>query len=226
MGNIFRDPMVLHIFLHDRKESLLYSKYKWSGFRIEQGKHYQGGFSKSAISSVNHKNGPCNAEMMGTENACHELRAMETFQDKYDCILPWDNREGVLCDFDQLSEALLNYTCTADSGQLFCDANEYVDCTNIPRPCEKLDITAGADDHDIYVNQSYASIEFGINNELVSYVEDYIGYDWQSFIGEVGGTFGVFLGFSCLTLIIDLKNFALSLTQKMKKSKKIHSPIV
>ena len=43
--------------------------------------------------------------------------------------------------------------------------------------------------------------------ELVTYVEEYFTYDWQSFIGEVGGTFGLFLGVSMLTTLFDLIDF-------------------
>ena len=48
-----------------------------------------------------------------------------------------------------------------------------------------------------------------IQNELVTYVEEYFTYDWQSFIGEVGGTFGLFMGVSMLTTLFDLIEFIL-----------------
>ena len=50
-------------------------------------------------------------------------------------------------------------------------------------------------------------VEMSIQNELVTYVEEYFTYDWQSFIGEVGGTFGLFLGVSMLTTLFDLIEF-------------------
>ena len=53
-------------------------------------------------------------------------------------------------------------------------------------------------------------VEMSIQNELVTYVEEYFTYDWQSFIGEVGGTFGLFMGVSLLTTLFDLIEFILS----------------
>ena len=53
-------------------------------------------------------------------------------------------------------------------------------------------------------------VEMSIQNELVTYVEEYFTYDWQSFIGEVGGTFGLFMGVSMLTTLFDLIEFILS----------------
>ena len=50
-------------------------------------------------------------------------------------------------------------------------------------------------------------VEISIKNELVTYVEEYFTYDWQSFIGEVGGTFGLFMGVSLLTTLFDLIEF-------------------
>ena len=41
----------------------------------------------------------------------------------------------------------------------------------------------------------------------MTYVEEYFTYDWQSFIGEVGGTFGLFMGVSMLTTLFDLIEF-------------------
>ena len=52
-------------------------------------------------------------------------------------------------------------------------------------------------------------VEMSIQNELVTYVEEYFTYDWQSFIGEVGGTFGLFMGVSMLTTLFDLIEFIL-----------------
>ena len=51
------------------------------------------------------------------------------------------------------------------------------------------------------------SLDITFEKELVTYVEEYFTYDWQSFIGEVGGTFGLFLGVSVFTTLFDLIEF-------------------
>ena len=52
-------------------------------------------------------------------------------------------------------------------------------------------------------------VHITLDNELVTYVEEYFTYDLQSFIGEIGGTFGLFLGVSMLTSLFDLFEFIL-----------------
>ena len=48
-------------------------------------------------------------------------------------------------------------------------------------------------------SRSYLKIE--LQNTYVQNVEDNIAYDFQSFIGEVGGTLGLFLGLSFVSFI-------------------------
>ena len=43
--------------------------------------------------------------------------------------------------------------------------------------------------------------------QMNTFFIEYFTYDWQSFIGEVGGTFGLFLGVSMLTTLFDLIEF-------------------
>ena len=46
-----------------------------------------------------------------------------------------------------------------------------------------------------------ASIEFMLLGPQVLYITDYVAYDAQSFIGEVGGTLGLMLGLSALSFV-------------------------
>ena len=57
------------------------------------------------------------------------------------------------------------------------------------------------------IGQGRTRVEIAFSDELVTYVEEYFTYDWQSFIGEVGGTFGLFMGVSILTTLFDLIEF-------------------
>ena len=82
------------------------------------------------------------------------------------------------------------------------------------RPCRKIDYLFGVDESDLEGEEEneedsnetsqLTKVDISLQNELVTYVEEYYTYDWQSFIGEVGGTFGLFLGVSMLTAIFDL----------------------
>ena len=94
-----------------------------------------------------------------------------------------------------------------------CNGGKIVDCSSILRPCKKIDYLFGVDESDIEHEEDeedsnetsqLTKVDISLQNELVTYVEEYYTYDWQSFIGEVGGTFGLFLGVSMLTTIFDL----------------------
>ena len=92
-----------------------------------------------------------------------------------------------------------------------CNGGKIVDCSSIQRPCKKIDYLFGIDEGAVEdeedSNDQLTKVDISLENELVTYVEEYYTYDWQSFIGEVGGTFGLFLGVSMLTTIFDLIEF-------------------
>ena len=44
------------------------------------------------------------------------------------------------------------------------------------------------------------SLELQIGNKYVIYVIDFVGYDFQSFFGEIGGTLGFLLGISLASI--------------------------
>ena len=91
-----------------------------------------------------------------------------------------------------------------------CNQENIVNCSTILRPCKKIDYYFVAYDEDFVEdeeNWQMTIVEASINNELVTYIEEYFTYDLQSFIGEVGGTFGLFMGVSLLTTLFDLIDF-------------------
>ena len=91
-----------------------------------------------------------------------------------------------------------------------CNQENIVNCSTILRPCKKIDysfVSYGEDFVEDEENWQMTVVEASINNELVTYIEEYFTYDLQSFIGEVGGTFGLFMGVSLLTTLFDLIEF-------------------
>ena len=85
-----------------------------------------------------------------------------------------------------------------------CNQENIVNCSTILRPCNKIDysfVKYGEDLVEDEENSQMTVVEVSINNELVTYIEEYFTYDLQSFIGEVGGTFGLFMGVSLLSIL-------------------------
>ena len=82
-----------------------------------------------------------------------------------------------------------------------------VDCSTTQRPCQKIEYFLNVDQGAAEGMSRLTSFDITFEKEIVTYIEEYFTYDWQSFIGEVGGTFGLFLGVSVFTTLFDLIEF-------------------
>ena len=134
------------------------------------------------------------------------------------CILPWMKQmhpKIQLCEDENetLKEAINEYLCAMNH-----ITNHLFNATELEESCKEYD-TLFPDCHSIrscreviLEKQFKNSARYREDEEVVSslwlfwsnprivYVEDFIGYDFHNFIGEVGGFFGLFLGFSFTSL--------------------------
>ena len=132
------------------------------------------------------------------------------------CILPWMKLmqpKTQLCDDENeiLKEAINKYLCAMNhitSNAIFnatefkesCNESDvfFPDCQSI-RSCrevllEKQYKSSGRNEEEV------SSLWLFWSNPRIFYVEDFVSYDFHNFIGEVGGFFGLFLGFSFTSL--------------------------
>ena len=131
------------------------------------------------------------------------------------CILPWMKQmhpETKLCEDDKeaLKEAINEYLCAMNhiTNDLFnatefkesCKETDalFPDCHSI-RSCREV-ILEKQFKYSGWYKEEVSYLWLFWSNPRIVYVEDFIGYDFHNFIGEVGGFFGLFLGFSFTSL--------------------------
>ena len=65
-------------------------------------------------------------------------------------------------------------------------------------PCSMKKYTMS--DLDLAHNLNVTRIKINFEDPSVEYLTSYVNYDIQNLVGELGGTIGMFLGFSCLSV--------------------------
>ena len=112
------------------------------------------------------------------------------------------------CDYDPEMKALKDYECSIS--EIYprygfkCSNGSYptdFGCKNM-QSCQNEVLTLDISPKD-YGNRSQIVLKW--KEPYITHLEDYYAYDFQSFIGEVGGTSGLFLEFSFLMVVSKLE---------------------
>ena len=102
---------------------------------------------------------------------------------------------------------------------LICENQTQQDCSyqnfniyeaNCSKPCSIVQYTRRIDYWDVsdsYLEESSFTVYLRFSPPLISTVyQEYIIYDIFGMIGTVGGTFGMFIGFSCSSVLSSITN--------------------
>ena len=131
------------------------------------------------------------------------------------CILPWMKQmhpKTLLCEDENetLKEAINEYLCTMNH-----ITNDLFNVTEFKEKCKETDeffpdCHSARSCHEVLLEKQFKSsgryeeevsnLWLFWSNPRIVYVEDFVSYDFHNFIGEVGGFFGLFLGFSFTSL--------------------------
>ena len=87
----FQSSVSFKVHLHDKQESFLFKKYdaKQEIF-VNKGRKTFYQIEKQVIKTLPINGKKCDLTVIGTENACFELKAIEKFKQKFKhCALPW-----------------------------------------------------------------------------------------------------------------------------------------
>ena len=131
------------------------------------------------------------------------------------CILPWMKQmhpKTQLCEDENetLKEAIKEYLCAMNhiTNDLFnatefkesCKETDafFPDCHST-RSCREVLLEKQFKSSGRY-EEEVSNLWLFWSNPRIVYVEDFVSYDFHNFIGEVGGFFGLFLGFSFTSL--------------------------
>ena len=171
--------------------------------------------TKTIVTSLPTKERPCDDTIYYGKESCIEDQATKRFLDKSGCILPWMklmHPSIELCeeDNDVLKEAINEYLCAMNqiTNDLF-NATEFLEkCMDYDPMVSKCNSMRSC--HEVILEKQFKSsyrsrdgmsrLWLFWSNPRIVYVEDFISYDFHNFIGEVGGFFGLFLGFSFTSL--------------------------
>ena len=132
------------------------------------------------------------------------LKAGNLTLEKYKCRLLWMNElefgnEFPYCDENNVTLIVSFWKTTLEEARSKCET--------IPR-CKRSIYDASFEPSYQNVGHNKARVRFQMSSSSVQFITDSYGYNLQSFIGEVGGTAGLFLGLSFLS-VFDLFEYFL-----------------
>ena len=151
---------------------------------------------------------------------CKTRKAGQKFVEKYNCTLPWLDFE----DFESFGKCN-NHIFVAKDNDTYPTIFDLVqdwpkmydsitDCRDL-LPCHRVI-------YEDFIEQRSPTMDFGLNgwisgndssltiqygNPYMQVIKDSVSYDLQSLIGEVGGTLGLLLGLSFLSIFDLLEHF-------------------
>ena len=172
---------------------------------IKSEKMYNLKLSKTKFESLSQEDSQCSLDLFGGPTKCRSLYAGWQVVQKFNCSLPWMHELDFLnisrCqDHDNIGNVTRLWI------EIFND--EIIDeCKEDLLPCirtvyeDSLEEFSAVGQHygdSVASNSSRLSIQFP--NPYVQVIKDSYSYDMQSLIGEVGGTLGLLLGLSFISV--------------------------
>ena len=93
--------------------------------------------------------------------------------------------------------------CMAKAMSLELNTNASLEC---PMNCKVLKYSGRKKLNPVFTNNSDVEVDYQFPSEEVMYFKEYVIYDFSGMIGSVGGSLGLFIGFSFLDFIFYLIN--------------------
>ena len=93
--------------------------------------------------------------------------------------------------------------CMAKAMSLELNTNASLEC---PMNCKRVRYSGRKKLNPVFQNNSDIEVDYQFPTEEVMYFKEYIIYDFSGMIGSVGGSLGLFIGFSFLDFIFYLIN--------------------
>ena len=129
--------------------------------------------------------------------------------EKYNCTLPWmdplEFPNAKECEVDTIPHTepgnhSFDYVgiweIVRDWNQFYAGAQEYEDIL----PCNRTVFYSVNERQPSKTEDTYAKVTINYVNPYIQVIKDSSSYDMQSLIGEVGGTLGLLLGFSFISI--------------------------
>ena len=209
-----------HHALEDRFDRLQQQPFHW----IRMDKTYEIELTKIKFDSLNQEDFKCSEDDFYGPLKSKLYEVGLKIISKYNCTLPWMSQyefpNVTSCEVDSvpnvsnntdfhftpIDHIVKNWTWSYERSEKFENT----------LPCKRTVYNSMANEQSIDIegyNESWVSIKYG--TPYVQNVKDYLSYDMQSLIGEVGGTLRLLLGFSFIS-VFDLFEYVVSSCYKKK----------
>ncbi|KAL3272606.1 hypothetical protein HHI36_014075 [Cryptolaemus montrouzieri] len=184
------------IFIHDLSEIIedrtdqleTYSQF----LHIESGESVYLTIEVKEFHMVDHSAEPCVSRINYSQSRCVEECMHNKLMQTYKCSLPWMRGNSIypLCND---SKVIDNITTILNS-----ERKEYSSTCNCQISCHLYFYLPNVvmREYKLHGNNTLLSIYY--NTNIVSVVEQVVSYDWSSFVADLGGSFGLFLGLSVI----------------------------
>ena len=202
-------PRTYFMIIHDSFEDRFDAFKRNPRINIEKSVNYELKISKTVVEKLNKDERKCFEEQFYGIEKCTHLKGTQMFIDKFNCTLPWMTNDY---EFQNCTSCESNTFSDLELVDLIDQAIEmYKDARTIcPNylPC-KRSIYQDLVMQKPLENSVNSKLTLHYSSPYIQMIKDSWSYDMQSFIGEVGGTLGLLLGFSFASLF-DLIEYFLS----------------
>ncbi|XP_022903291.1 acid-sensing ion channel 4-A [Onthophagus taurus] len=191
-----------HVHIHDRKDVYMIPKFidhSSDYFYIENGEDVRLNLRVQSFIQLSRKEEFCNDSYDYSKSLCETRCYFKRITEEIGCSTPWLVNENLpQCD---------TYNKTKDLINLYDGAGkDYIKQCNCPKACRINAYTSFLENRrDIDLPRSELSITFSTN--IVTLMKEILGYDWNLFLSDLGGSLGFLLGISVIGIIGTLENF-------------------
>jgi hypothetical protein len=192
-------PSGVLIYLHNGTD-IYDGTTTYPSFMVQQGQSIEASFDKKVIKSLPTPNSECNSE---PKWQCRTKHILNYIIDKHDCLLPigseaFEDQNSIknkykYCDADllRMEQSVLGLEIIKNMDKTVC---------HVRQPCNIIKYFINVDSYPS-ISDNTSMVILKIQSPTIEYIVDTYYYDAQSFIGEVGGTLGLLLGLSILSLV-------------------------
>ena len=192
-----------YVLIHESYGTLIDDFKTHPSFSVKWKDSLQAIVNKIRIKNLNTKEKPCRDKDTDSVSISVMKIAQKEFEAEYQCKLPWMMSSTTkLCPI--LNETRVSYKNLYNAWEDYYKMQIRSQPNNAgphcQRPLFQLQLT---DLQDPYFNPSTngAVLKIRLDGPNIMHIQDFFSYDFQSLIGEVGGTLGLFLGLSFLSII-------------------------
>ena len=162
-------------------------------FTLDQDRFYQGLITVKKHRKMSQKLRPCNAESNYSFNQC----IRDFIAEDIGCYMPWETQNNPKTNVCSDVESIKKYQTITFNIASESTYESLVERTGCIAPCDYMEYNLAAP------LRSYSGVdrilEIYFVDDKVSLEEEILSYNLVSLISDIGGSLGLFLGFSFLT---------------------------